>query len=132
MFCHRNFLINLVELNNEAYTEEEHRIKKVTNALKEKFVKAVFKIVNNPKFPFGEPREYQVIAYNNWVENKYCGLFAMATGTGKTITSLNCILQEAKKNLGYYKFIVLVPTRALVDQWEKEISKQSAHELKYK
>ena len=43
----------------------------------------------------------------------------MATGTGKAITSLNCILEEYKKTQ-YYKFLVLVPTRALVEQWKKK------------
>ena len=44
----------------------------------------------------------------------------MATGTGKTITSLNCVLNEYKKS-GKYNVLILVPTLALVEQWEKEI-----------
>lgn len=75
-----------------------------------------------PKFPYDNPREYQVQAYNNWKNNKQKGLFAMATGTGKTITSLNCLLEIYKHN-GYYKSIILVPTITLVDQWEKECQK---------
>jgi superfamily II DNA or RNA helicase len=43
----------------------------------------------------------------------------MATGTGKTITSLNCVLEEFKLTLAY-KFIVLVPTNALATQWVDE------------
>lgn len=46
----------------------------------------------------------------------------MATGTGKTITALNCLLEIFKRN-GYYKAIILVPTITLVDQWEKEWKK---------
>ena len=46
----------------------------------------------------------------------------MATGTGKTITSLNCLLEIYKK-LGYYKALILVPTITLVEQWEKECEK---------
>ena len=46
----------------------------------------------------------------------------MATGTGKTITSLNCLL-EIYKRLGYYKALILVPTITLVEQWEKECAK---------
>lgn len=77
-----------------------------------------------PKFPYIEgARPYQMEAYNNWVENNRKGLFAMATGTGKTITSLNCILEDYKLN-NYYKFIVLVPTISLATQWEKEIIKK--------
>ncbi len=75
-----------------------------------------------PKFPYTEgPREYQKQAYQNWVTNGYKGIFAMATGTGKTITSLNCVLEEYKKNK-IYRFIVLVPTISLANQWEGEIS----------
>jgi superfamily II DNA or RNA helicase len=44
----------------------------------------------------------------------------MATGTGKTLTSLNCILEEYKKK-GFYKFIVLVPSISLANQWEEEV-----------
>jgi len=58
-------------------------------------------------------------AYQNWVANDYKGLFAMATGTGKTLTSLNCVLQEYILN-NFYKFLVLVPTTALAKQWVEE------------
>ncbi|MBK9452804.1 MAG: DEAD/DEAH box helicase family protein [Bacteroidetes bacterium] len=33
-------------------------------------------------------------AYQDWVANRRTGIFAMATGTGKTITALNCLLEE--------------------------------------
>jgi superfamily II DNA or RNA helicase len=46
----------------------------------------------------------------------------MATGTGKTITSLNCLLEIYKKT-GYYKALILVPTITLVNQWELECKK---------
>ena len=76
-----------------------------------------------PRFPYESgPREYQKKAFENWKNNKQKGLFAMATGTGKTITSLNCLLEIYKK-LGYYKAIILVPTITLVEQWEIECKK---------
>ena len=71
-----------------------------------------------PRFPFDEPRDYQKQAYENW-KVKQKGLFAMATGTGKTLTSLNCLLYIWKK-FHFYKAIILVPTITLVDQWEDE------------
>ena len=77
----------------------------------------------SPEFPYSSgPREYQKIAFNNWKNNQQKGLFAMATGTGKTITSLNCLL-EIYKRKGYYKAIILVPTITLVNQWEQECRK---------
>ena len=76
-----------------------------------------------PQFPYPSgPREYQKLAFENWKSNGQKGLFAMATGTGKTITSLNCLL-EIYKRKGYYKAIILVPTITLVNQWEQECRK---------
>jgi len=78
---------------------------------------------SKPQFPYIEgAREYQQIAFENWKKNKQQGLFAMATGTGKTITSLNCLLEIYKKT-GYYKALILVPTITLVNQWEAECRK---------
>ena len=80
-------------------------------------------IVDAPHFPYPTgPRDYQQTAFNNWKNNKQRGMFAMATGTGKTITSLNCLL-EIYKHSNYYKAIILVPTITLVDQWELECKK---------
>lgn len=72
-----------------------------------------------PHFPFDEPRAYQKQAYENWKNNGQKGLFAMATGTGKTLTSLNCLLNIYQK-FNFYKALILVPTITLVDQWEEE------------
>lgn len=96
------------------------------NKLKQTIVKLYDDIDKNsrkPKFPYAEgPREYQKIAFNNWKNNNQQGLFAMATGTGKTITSLNCLL-EVYKRTGYYKALIIVPTITLVNQWENECKK---------
>ena len=76
-----------------------------------------------PRFPYSSgPREYQKLAFENWKNKGQKGLFAMATGTGKTITSLNCLL-EIYLRKGYYKAIILVPTITLVNQWEQECRK---------
>lgn len=115
---------------NELLVQEEELLKKkmglIRNPkLKESILKLHDEIDNirrMPRFPYPEgPRLYQVEAYNNWVANNYKGIFAMATGTGKTITSLNCVLEEYKKNK-VYRFIVLVPTISLANQWETEIT----------
>ncbi|MBE7689476.1 DEAD/DEAH box helicase family protein [Tenacibaculum piscium] len=76
-----------------------------------------------PKFPYKEgPRNYQKEAYTSWIKNDKKGLFAMATGTGKTLTALNCLLNESKKEMSY-KAIILVPTLELVAQWKEECEK---------
>lgn len=92
--------------------------------------KKVSEIANNdalkketPHFPYSSgPRDYQKQAFENWKENGQKGLFAMATGTGKTITALNCLLEVYKK-CNYYKAIILAPTLTLVEQWESECLK---------
>lgn len=81
-----------------------------------------------PKFPHPEPREYQLEAYHSWLKNGKKGFFAMATGTGKTITSLNCLLEEYKES-GRYRAIILVPTIALSAQWVKELELFNFHNV---
>ncbi|MFL2479318.1 MAG: DEAD/DEAH box helicase family protein [Verrucomicrobiales bacterium] len=79
-----------------------------------------YEILSKPKFPHPEPYPYQEEAYNSWIKNNKNGLFAMATGTGKTITSLLCLLREYEET-GSYKSIILVPTVALMEQWSEEV-----------
>ncbi len=116
---------------NELLVQEEQLLKKKQSLISNpKITKTIAKLHSDievirrtPRFPYSEgPREYQINAYNKWVENDFKGMFAMATGTGKTITSLNCLLNEFKKT-GIYRAIITVPTTALVEQWKKECSK---------
>jgi len=116
---------------DELLVQEEQLLKKKMNLISNpKTKESIFKLFNSleisknvPRFPYPEgPREYQKIAFANWKENNQQGLFAMATGTGKTITSLNCLLMVYQKT-GYYKALILVPTITLVNQWEQECKK---------
>ena len=116
---------------NELLVQEEQLLKKkqslISNIKLKKTITKLFSdieiIRRTPRFPYSEgAREYQINAYNSWVANNYRGMFAMATGTGKTITSLNCLLNEFEKT-GIYRAIITVPTTALVEQWKKECSK---------
>lgn len=105
-------------------------VRKALSKAKERITAAIDKMKeskhiadNAPHFPYPSgPREYQQLAFENWKANTQKGLFAMATGTGKTITSLNCLLEIYKKS-GYYKAIILVPTITLVNQWAIECKK---------
>jgi len=66
-----------------------------------------------------EKRDYQEEAINSLKENDWRGIFSMATGTGKTITSLlalNDIYEENKKCF----VVIYAPLTHLVDQWSKE------------
>lgn len=109
----------VVKALDKAKNSIESRIEKLKSKV-ESFTSIDFEI---PRFPYESgPRDYQKQAFENWKNNNQKGLFAMATGTGKTITSLNCLL-EIYNRLGYYKAIILVPTITLVEQWEIECRK---------
>ena len=84
---------------------------------------ATIERASEPHFPqkFPGAFQYQKDAYQAWCNRNKRGVFAMATGTGKTITSLNCALEEYY-NDGFYRLIILVPSLALVDQWEEEVT----------
>lgn len=95
--------------------------KKVSHNI-DKEIDTDYKTGLEPSFPYGKPRDYQHQAFLNWKNNNQKGLFAMATGTGKTLTSLNCLLR-IYKIYKFYKAVILVPTITLVDQWEQECRK---------
>ena len=112
---------NVIKALDKAKNRVEVAIEKLRKQKDEAIV--VSSVPTEPLFPYETgPRDYQKNAFENWKNNKQKGLFAMATGTGKTITSLNCLL-EIYKRLGYYKAMILVPTITLVDQWEVECKK---------
>ena len=110
-----------------ALEKARQRVSTAINKLKEEKAVTQHDVVITqevePSFPYPTgPREYQTQAFENWKNNNQRGLFNMATGTGKTLTSLNCLLEIYKRN-GYYKAIILVPTITLVNQWEQECEK---------
>jgi superfamily II DNA or RNA helicase len=110
--------------SNELLRQENELIKKFSNITTVNDELPYYHIIKEPHFPNKYPdgaRPYQVEAYEKWVQNGKKGIFAMATGTGKTITSLNCALQEYKQD-GSYQLLILVPTIALVEQWIEEIA----------
>jgi superfamily II DNA or RNA helicase len=112
---------NVIKALDKAKNRVEVAIEKLRKQKDEAIV--VSSVPTEPLFPYETgPRDYQKSAFESWKNNKQKGLFAMATGTGKTITSLNCLL-EIYKRLGYYKAMILVPTITLVDQWEVECKK---------
>lgn len=120
----------------ELLTQESQLLEKKLKILENKklrkkvefLIKEIETIAREPRFPYSSgPREYQKEAYQNWKNNNYQGIFAMATGTGKTITSLNCLLEESKgKN---YNALILVPTITLVNQWEEEAKSFNFQEI---
>lgn len=61
--------------------------------------------------------DHQQAAIEWWREHDYQGLFAMATGSGKTLTALRALRLDADTRLT----VIVVPSKVLVDQWADEI-----------
>jgi superfamily II DNA or RNA helicase len=61
-------------------------------------------------------KDHQKKALANWKSNDYTGIFALATGAGKTITALHAATQLAinQKSLA---LVIAVPYQNLADQW---------------
>lgn len=75
---------------------------------------------NDEKKSKKTPRSYQLDAIDSWFSNDKRGIFAMATGTGKTYTALCCfdrLLYENNKLLT----VIACPQLHLIDQWESAI-----------
>ncbi len=81
--------------------------------------------LSNPKIPeWLELRKYQKKAIANWVKNNNKGIFQMATGTGKTKTSLSAvtkILELYYNNHVKCGLVVVVPYIVLLEQWMEDL-----------
>lgn len=69
-----------------------------------------------------EPRKYQQNAIQRLKNNNWQGILEMATGTGKTITSL-LAATEYKKINGRLFLVIYAPFTHLVEQWKSECEK---------
>jgi superfamily II DNA or RNA helicase len=115
----QDLLDDSIKLDQSAFSK---KVKKILEFKENRFKYSIEEIKKKPHFPQNKkPRDYQVKAYENWCKNDYNGIFGMATGTGKTKTSLNCVLNEYQKYKSYY-IIILVPSIALLNQWEQEVT----------
>lgn len=66
-----------------------------------------------------EMRDYQKEAKRNWIEKGHKGFYVMATGTGKTITSLYSIQELIKERRVFT--VIAVPYKHLVNQWYEDV-----------
>ena len=88
----------------------------------EAFKKKIIQRINNPsktKPIKYKMRSYQIEAKNNWIKNDHKGFFVMATGTGKTITSLYAIKELIENNKVFT--VIAVPYKHLVTQWYDDV-----------
>lgn len=127
----------LIEINGQNKNVEEllddsirlerlNHLDKTSKTLLEEHKKILIDLYNDskknkkPTFRFENPYPYQVDAYENWVKNDYIGLFEMATGTGKTLTSILCLINYFN-SFKIQKNIIVVPGEELVEQWFEEL-----------
>lgn len=88
------------------------------DAVKESVVERIEHKGNSNGKPY-KIREYQDEAKNNWINNGYKGFFVMATGTGKTVTTLNAIYELIKEK--QLLVVIAVPYKHLVRQWAEDV-----------
>lgn len=113
-------LVDSHRIIEKAPKELLDKIALITESRENKFSKELQRIKLEPRKPrWFSPRDYQSTAYRKWIENSRQGIFNMATGTGKTLTSLNIVLNEYYNN-GAINLFILVPTAILLDQWVEE------------
>lgn len=67
--------------------------------------------------------DYQKEAIENWAKCDFCGIFDMATGTGKTLTGLGALVKCAEKNNNILATFIVVPYQHLVEQWVEDVEK---------
>ena len=66
-------------------------------------------------------RNYQNEAIHNWERNGFCGIYDMATGTGKTLTALASVEYLFRKNCERLAMVIVCPYQHLVEQWVEDI-----------
>jgi superfamily II DNA or RNA helicase len=76
-------------------------------------------------FPKRRLFEFQEMAIKAWADAGFKGILAMATGSGKTFTSLKALEKYSER---IKLAIIVVPSSNLVYQWEKEIKQEYGEE----
>lgn len=79
---------------------------------------------NYPRIPPSvQLHDYQLQAISAWVGENYCGIFDMATGTGKTYTGLGAITKLCHDLNGNLAVVIVCPYQHLVEQWVEDLEK---------
>ncbi|MFX4211994.1 DEAD/DEAH box helicase family protein [Aliarcobacter butzleri] len=109
----KNRLIELKSYGNRPYSKSNNKIKD-----------------NTPSIPLWlDVRDYQKDAINNWLSNGGKGILSMATGSGKTLTSLiaaTMVISNSDKIV----LVVIVPQNHLLEQWTSEMYKFNINPIK--
>lgn len=136
---HQNRLQKLWDSGNSQF-----RICSLPEAIKQKFINLrttssrpysqKLKKQTTPVVPVRTPAmsvklyPYQEKAIKSWVAADCCGIFEMATGTGKTFTSLAAAIGRYRQH-GRLALIILVPYLHLLEQWEQNCKDFGFHPI---
>lgn len=74
-------------------------------------------------------RKYQNDAIQNWEREGFCGIYDMATGTGKTLTALASVEYLFRKNNERLAIVIVCPYQHLVEQWVEDIVRFGIHPI---
>ena len=115
-------VIDLPEAIQRHLIERRPETKKEFEIVVESIRKILEDIPDEKIEPFFSLYPEQTDAIDRWAENNYQGILQMATGTGKTFTSIGCIhrLLQSKNRL---TIIVSCPYKHLIDQWDTSLYK---------
>ncbi len=101
----------------------EKKILKIRPESEEVAKELVQKINDEQSTRKRELHDFQKKAIAKWESNNYKGIFEMATGTGKTFTSLGAV-KSVYSNKKEFCVIIVVPYKHLVTQWLKDIKQE--------
>ena len=101
---------------NSRITSKQKAIEESLELLKDR------KVVKTEGKPL-EPYEYQKEAIKAWKNNNHNGIFALATGLGKTFTSIFSMNEYKKSVDNKCLTVVVVPSKDLLEQWKNEFKK---------
>ena len=117
-------------ISDEDYDIDNRQLKETEYRIKQEYLMENCEPVfaspkpNIPRMPsWLKLHAYQEKAIEKWTYQNYCGIFDMATGTGKTLTGLSAIVQLFNDLKGNICVIILCPYIHLVTQWVEEIEK---------
>jgi superfamily II DNA or RNA helicase len=69
-------------------------------------------------------RPYQLEAISSWKDNNFHGILSMATGTGKTFTAIQALIDIIDSRKGEPLFVyIVVPYQVLLNQWNRELAR---------
>lgn len=86
-------------------------------------LKVIIEKIKNDEPEKRELHDFQKNAILQWENNNFRGILEMATGTGKTFTSLGAVKSVFSKKKEFCAIIV-VPYKHLVTQWLKDIKQE--------